>query len=764
MRKWLEPELITLPDNFVKAVGGNPLVARVLFSRGIQDVQNLRSFFNPEDYQPTSSLELPDMEIAVTHIDRAIQRRNRICIWGDFDVDGQTATTVLVSGLRKLDGNVIFHIPIRGRESHGISIPYLKPIIDDGIQLLLTCDTGIAAHEAISYAQNRGVDVIITDHHDLPDELPQALAVINPKQLASHHPLAALPGVGVAYKLIEALFQKNKLEHECVKLLDLVALGIVADVANLQGDNRYLLQQGLATLRKTKRVGLQILMEMADLNPNWITEEHIGFILAPRLNALGRLDDANPAVELLTTSDPGRARVLAARIEALNVRRKLLTNQVLQGALSQITNDPSILDKPALVLDNPAWEPGVIGIVASELVEKYNRPAILLNAPIDGIAHASARSIEACDITAAIATQKDLLHGYGGHPMAAGFSIDTGKIPEFRSGLIRAVRKQLKDQWIEPTLKIDSYLPLNEITIDLVKDIERLSPFGPGNPPLKLATRNLHISSFTPVGRDGEHLQIIIEDELGNTQKVVWWKGAGWPLPEGQFDLAYSVRASNYRGQDEIQVEWIDARPILEEAISIPKSRYEIIDHRQSLHPLPTLQQILAQSNAPVWSEAEALDRIHGKDRYSMTPNQSLIIWSTPPGRAELLTVLENVQPNTIYLFAINPEFDSLEAFLKQLGGLIKYALKATQGYILLSTLASKTGQREETVIKGLAWFEQHGDIVLINRKGNEIWFEAGSGKSTKDIDQTIRQLKALLDETMAYRNYFQKSDANHLF
>jgi single-stranded-DNA-specific exonuclease len=764
MRKWLEPEFILPPEDFVKAVGGNTLIARVLFSRGIKDIKNLRPFFNPEDYQPTSPLDLPDMKNAVDHIDRAIQQGDRICIWGDFDVDGQTATTVLVSGLRKLGGNVIFHIPVRERESHGISVPYLEPIIDDGIQMLLTCDTGITAHEAISYAQSRGVNVIITDHHDLPDKLPQALAVINPKRLSPHHPLAALPGVGVAYKLIEALFQKNKLEHECPELLDLVALGIVADVANLQGDNRYLLQQGLAALRKTGRVGLQVLMEMADLNPNWITEEHIGFILAPRLNALGRLDDANPAVELLTTSDPSRARVLAARIEALNARRKLLSNQVLQGALSQITNDPSILDKPALVLDNPAWEPGVIGIVASELVEKYNRPAILMNAPPDGIARASARSVEACDITAAIATQKDLLHGYGGHPMAAGFSIDTEKIPEFRSGLIRAIHKQLKDQWTEPTLKIDGYLPLNEITIDLVKDIERLSPFGPGNPPLNLATRNLHISSFAPVGRDGEHLQIIVEDELGNTQKVIWWKGAGWPLPEGQFDLAYSVRASNYRGQAAVQVEWIDARPILEETISIPKSRYEIIDYRQSPCPLPTLQQIIAQSSTPVWSEADALDRIHGQDRYSMTPNQSLIIWSTPPGRTELLTVLEKVQPNTIYLFAINPAFDSLEAFIKQLGGLIKFALKTTQGYILLSTLASKTGQREETVTKGLAWFEEHGDIIITNRKDDEIWLEAGSRRSTKNIDQITRQLKALLEETIAYRDYFQKTDANHLF
>ncbi|MCK4471434.1 MAG: single-stranded-DNA-specific exonuclease RecJ, partial [Anaerolineae bacterium] len=485
------------------------------------------------------------------------------------------ATTLLVSTLKELgaaascttvdEAAVTYHIPVRRTESHGLNLPVLKRLIAEGVRLVLTCDTGVTEHEAIAYAQAQGVDMVITDHHDLPSTLPEARAIVNPKMLADAHPLRELPGVGCAYKLAEELYSRASRPGATAQYLDLVALGIVADVAVQIGDTRYLLQRGLEALRHTERLGLRVMMETAELDPARLSEEHIGFVLGPRLNALGRLADANVAVELLTTHDLGRARILATELEGLNARRKLLCNQVFQAAQSQIERDPSLLEHSALVLSHPSWPAGVIGIVASRLAERYHRPTILIAAPPDELGRGSARSIEGCNVTAAIAAQREMLIKFGGHPMAAGLTIDPERIPEFRRALSRTVSEMLPIgagnlHGLRPSLQIDGYLSLGDLSLDLVEDLERLAPFGPGNPPLTLVSRELSLTSHSTVGRTGEHLQLIVEDDEGTDQRVIWWQGAGWPLPQGRFDLAYVVRASDYRGQRDVQVEWVDAR------------------------------------------------------------------------------------------------------------------------------------------------------------------------------------------------------------
>ncbi|HZD57245.1 MAG TPA: DHH family phosphoesterase, partial [Anaerolineales bacterium] len=402
--KWVEPEDVEVPEALQEAVGGQPLVARVLARRGFSAPAEAEAFLNPDCYEPASPNELPGMEAAVERLRRAIRQGEAICVWGDFDVDGQTSTTTLVSTLGDLGAEVSFHIPVRASESHGVNLPELEKIIRGGAQVVLTCDTGIAAHQAAAYAKNEGVDFLISDHHDPPESLPEALAIINPKLLPSgpdgkSHPLVTLPGVGVAYKLAEALYAEAGRREEVEKHLDLAALGIVADIAVQTGDTRYLLQRGLRALRATQRAGVKAMMELAEVNPANLTEEHIGYALGPRLNALGRLSDANLAVEFLTTQDTGRARLLATQLEGLNAQRQLLTSQVFQAAQSQIERDPGLLDYAALVLAHPHWPAGVIGIVASQLVEHYDKPVVLISAPPGETARGSARSVEGCNIT-----------------------------------------------------------------------------------------------------------------------------------------------------------------------------------------------------------------------------------------------------------------------------------------------------------------------------------------------------------------------------
>ncbi|MBU0512679.1 MAG: single-stranded-DNA-specific exonuclease RecJ, partial [Chloroflexi bacterium] len=629
-KPWLPPQGISSPSALQEAIGGHPLVAQTLARRGITDPEAARAFLDPAHYTPAPPSDLPGLTRAADRIEQAIQRCETILVWGDFDVDGQTSTTLLVESLQGCGANVTYHIPVRLTEGHGIKPEILakfltpNPLTPNSLTptLLLTCDTGIAAHEAVEFANSRGLDVIITDHHDLPETLPDAYAIVNPKLLPHPHPLITLPGVGVVYKLVEELMDRRaktedrrpktadrrpKTEDGTQSLapnlkspipnlqsqisnpqspisnlqspisnpqspisnpqspisnlqspipnlqspisnpqspisnLDLVALGIVADVAEQTGDARYLLQLGLQALRNTPRLGLQTLMEVAQIIPAQLDEGHIGFGIGPRLNALGRLSDANPIVAFLTTDDPARARVVAHQLEGLNERRKLLTDQIYQAALSQIERDRSLLDHAALVLAHPGWHTGVIGIVASRLVDRFGKPAILLSIEGDGSARGSARSVEGVHITEAIAAQKEMLTGFGGHPMAAGLSLPVENIPRFRRGLSRAVRAMIGDQPPEAALQIDAYLPLAELSLDLVDDLERLAPFGAGNPPLILATRGLKLVSHTVIGRTREHLRLVVADEAGNAQNVLWWRGAGEPLPDdgSRFDLAY---------------------------------------------------------------------------------------------------------------------------------------------------------------------------------------------------------------------------------
>jgi len=710
---------------------------------------------------------------AAERLEKAIRQGETICVWGDFDVDGQTSTTLLVSTLRDLGAveatglSVTYHIPHRRRESHGVNLLVLERLIAEGVNLVLTCDTGVTAHEPIAYAQARGVDVIVTDHHDLPPFLPQAHAVVNPKMLPDEHPLRQLPGVGCAYKLAELLYERAGRPEDAAQYLDLVALGIVADVAVQTGDTRYLLQRGLEALRHTERAGLQAMMEVAELNPEWLTEEHIGFVLAPRLNALGRLADANVAVEFLTTHDLGRARILATELEGLNARRKLLCDQVAQAAQSQVERDPSLLEHSALVLSHPSWPPGVVGLVAGRLAEWHHRPVLLIATPPGELGRGSARSVAGCDIHAAIAAHGEMLVRFGGHPMAAGLAIDPARIPEFRRALSRTIKEMRGEVEGKATLQIDGYLPLAGLSLGLVQELERLAPFGPGNPPLTLVSRGLALKSHSTIGRTGEHLKLIVEDEEGAAQKVIWWqggarRGAGSPLPQGRFDLAYVVRASDYRGQRDVQVEWVDARPI--EAPSVvarPESpAIEVVDYRRAPSPQTLLARLRAREDMPVWAEAGARADVAGQHRYELGPSKRLAIWTTPPGPGELRAVLEKVAPETVYLFGMDPSLD--QKFLERLAGLVRHALNAHQGRVKVSTLAAATAQREATVRAGLAWLVARGHIVVLDededKDSDEIHLAAGNQAVSADLPRIAAQLEALLEETAAYRAHFARA------
>ena len=764
MTRWLDPpQTDTSP---LSTLDLPLLLKQTLIRRGIATPDSARAFLHPEE---TPSTPFPEIENAVEIIYQAIQRKDRICVWGDFDVDGQTSTALLVQTLQSLGADVVYYIPIRGKESHGVHIESLALIIDGGIKLLITCDTGITAHDAIDYANSRGVNVVLTDHHDVGETLPNAKAIINPKLLPQGHPLKNLAGVGVAYKLAEALlrsddFSRQKTATEVATttsedLLDLVALGLIADVALLQSETRSLAQRGIRQLRKTNRLGLKVMAELSNTQLESLTEETIGFTFAPRLNALGRLSDANPAVELLITNNPARARVLAAQIEGLNAQRRLLTSQVTEAAEVQLREHPELLNEPAIVLSHPNWPGGVVGIVANRLVDRYHKPALLLTESDDGILRGSARSIEGLHITEAISSQKNSLLNFGGHPMAAGLSLQKENLTSFRRGLGRAIEKQLGEIIREdPTLQIDSWLGLDEINLELADAIELLAPFGAGNPKLTFASRGITLKSIAEVGKTKEHLRLAVEDENGNVQSILWWGGAGEELPETgtQIDIAYSVRASTFRGEKQVNATFEEFRIVESKAIEIKERRLEIRDWRLESGKWKELENVLT------W--AEGADKAKGKSRYELHPADELVIYTTPASPADLRAVLEIVKPNIVHVIGVSPAKEKTDEFLARLAGMAKFAINNKGGKVSVNELAVATTQRVNAVRVGLEWLSAGGHVTAVPEE-DAVLLSAGNGEANQYLQKELFvAVRGILDATTAFRDYFSRADLKQFF
>ena len=757
-KRWVMPEKVTPPGAFQAAIGGHPLVAQTIYQRGYRSIETAQAFLNPEEYQPAPPDDLPDLETACELLATAIHSGQHILVWGDFDVDGQTATTLLVEGLRQVGAKVSYHIPVRAEESHGITREALKAWLATGFDLLLTCDTGITEYDNLQMVRNLDIPVIVTDHHTLGERLPPANAVINPQRLPADHPLRSLPGVGVAYKLIEGLYAYLDCELDTGNLLELVALGIVADVAELQGDTRFLLQRGLLNLRQTRRIGLQMLYEKAELNPTNLNEGHIGFQIGPRLNAVGRLADANPMVDFLTTPEPARARTLVYQIEALNAKRRFATRQVEQGAEQQLSASAADRHAPAIILHHPTWPGGVVGIVASRLVERYHKPVILLTG--DDPIHGSARSIPGVHITAAIATQADLLNGFGGHPMAAGLSMPAQNYTAFKRRFLTTIQEHLGDVDIIQEIEVAQELSLDQVDLDLVQDIERLAPFGPGNPPLVFLLRDLELVADTAVGANQEHRQLTVQDESDRELRLIWWNGADEPLPEAEFDLLCKLTRSDYKGTPQLSAEWVDNRLSEAGRQAVEARHVKIIDYRGLIDPRAQLTRCLTEDpQVSVWGEGQLPENLPFLGRHELEQTPHLVIWTAPPSQSVLHEVIHQTQPKTVTVFGVDPQLDDKYRFLNRLGGIAKYAIAHMGGQVPLERLAAACASQVETVQFGFQLWGARGELS-VEFEGETVYLTADTNEPDPAAVEYYKViLKSLLQETHAFRSYFKRAD-----
>lgn len=738
------------PSAELLAESGDPLLAQILALRGLTDPRRVRAFLNPLAYTTSHPEELPDLVQAAKRIDIAIHAHEPICVWGDFDVDGQTATTILVSTLRLLGANTRFHIPIRQTESHGIQLKALKDEISRlPFSILLTCDTGISAHESIAYAQSQGVDVIITDHHTVPASPPAALAIINPRLISSFHPLGQLCGAGTAFKLAEYLLSMHGLG--CDFLYDLAALGTIADLVPLTGENRYLVQQGLLHLGATQRPGLQALYELAELKSSTLTEEHVTFLLAPRLNAVGRLADANIMVDFFLTGDMAQARNLAGQCEGLNARRKLLCDQVYDAAIEQIANNSNLMEAPVLVLNHPAWPAGILGIIASRLVERYQKPALLISSPPGETARGSARSIPGFNVTDLLTACSETLSSYGGHPMAAGFALSPENIPIFRARIIQVARQSPIAP--PPIPCADALMPFSALSYAQVKQCERLAPFGPGNPPIMLIAENVHIVTSKTIGKNNEHLKLMVADENEQPFDVLWWNGRKDILPPDRFDLAYSPRTTTYQGADQLNFIWLKSHS--PDALILTSQKVTVTDYRDQPLMISSLEP-----DIQIWYEGPRSQFFVGRNQHQLEGSSRLALAALPPGPDELRQVMKSSKATEVFIiFSPNPP-ENHPSFIKHLSGLIKYSINQRQGIVLLAELAAATAHRERTILLGIQWLALSGHIEIEDQIENGLTLALGSRQASPEIKRVEKELAALIEETNAYRQHLQSLSA----
>ena len=535
-----------------KSVGLSSEVACLLFQRGIKDESSLKKFLEPSLEDLHDPYLLHDMDKAVDRIRQAIEQGELILVYGDYDADGMTSASIVKESLEQLGAECLVYLPNRFTDGYGPNASVYKYFIgQQGVSLIVTVDNGVAGHEAIDLAQSMGVDVIVTDHHSMPEVLPDAYAIVHPEHPEADYPFKQLAGCGVAFKLACAL-----LEEVQVELLDLVAIGTIADMVSLTDENRIMVQYGLEVLRNTQRIGLQELFEIAGISSSDITEETVGFQLAPRLNALGRLADPNPAIDLLTGFDDEEVHEIALMIQEKNEERKEIVQAIYEEAKSLV--DPN---KSVQVLAKEGWNPGVLGIVAGRLLEELGQTVIVLNIE-DGRAKGSARSIEAVNIFEALDPHRSIFLAFGGHAGAAGMTLEVEQL----DALSEILETYVKDKGIaakgKSRLYLDEELDLESLSLDTVKSFEKLAPFGMDNQKPVFYIRDFQVENARSMGAGDSHLKLKISKGTANFEVVAFGQGAKATefAQTKQLELAVTLSVNQWNGQTTLQLMMVDAR------------------------------------------------------------------------------------------------------------------------------------------------------------------------------------------------------------
>lgn len=548
-----------------REVNIHPALGRLLLKRGIKTATEARRFFRPQLSDLHDPFLMNDMQVAVDRLNLALGRKEHIMVYGDYDVDGCTAVALVYKFLSQFYSNIDFYIPDRYEEGYGISRKGIDFAAEMGVKLIIVLDCGIKAVEEVAYAREKGIDFIICDHHVPDDELPPAVAILNPKRHDNRYPYTHLSGCGVGFKFMQAFATSNGIEfNKLSSLLDLCAVSIASDIVPIMGENRILACQGLRCLNTNPSIGLRAIVEVCGLSERELSMSDIIFKIGPRINASGRMQNGKEAVELLVEKDYQAALEKAGCINLYNEARKDLDKQMTDEAFKQVEQLPGLDDRRSVVIYNESWHKGVIGIVASRLTEQYYRPAVVLTRS-DGVATGSARSVSGFDVYKAVQSCSDLLENFGGHTYAAGLSMKVENVPEFAERFEAYVQEHIMDTQTEATLAIDAYLDFKDVTFKFYQQLKRFAPFGPQNERPVFCTRRVYdYGTSKVVGRGQEHIKLeLVDNKSNNVMNGIAFgqsSQARYIKTKRAFDICYAVEENTHkRGEVQLQIE--DIRP-----------------------------------------------------------------------------------------------------------------------------------------------------------------------------------------------------------
>ncbi|AIM15729.1 MULTISPECIES: single-stranded-DNA-specific exonuclease RecJ [Neobacillus] len=751
-----------LVKQFEKELKITPLVASLLVNRGFDTVDSARFFlFGKDEFHDPFLLK--GMDIAVNRIREAIERKEPILIFGDYDADGVSSTSVLMKTLTDLGADVQFYVPNRFTEGYGPNEPAFRRAAENGIKLIITVDTGISAIHEASVAKELGLDLIITDHHEPGPVLPEALAIIHPKLPDSIYPFRDLAGVGVAFKLAHALYGRLP-EH----LLELALIGTIADLVPLKGENRLIAKKGLENIKVTNNIGLKTIFKLAGVEPLSINEETIAFTLGPRINAVGRLEDATMAVQLLLTNDENEAKELAEEMEALNRERQAIVNLITEEAINEVERNYPIETNKVLVLGKEGWNAGVIGIVASRLVEKYYRPTIVFSFDREkGVAKGSARSIPGFDLFQNLSTCRDILPHFGGHPMAAGMTLSIDDVGELRERLNGLANDQLTDEDFIPVTYLDEEVQINDIDLESLDELNLLSPFGVENAKPMVLINDVDITSIRKIGSDQNHLKIVV-NKNGNSLD-----GIGFGLGSLVDEISPAAQISLI-GELSIN-EWNNIRKPQIFVHDLSVDTWQLFDFRGQ-NRLNSIETLVPNENRKIIVfNKDNLDKISAtlhdevylienkEDAKSFNAHMANIVFADfPPSKELIIHLLSGKHPSRIYTYFYKESSDFFSTMPTRDHFKWFYAFLMQKGPIDLkrygADIAKHRGWSQETITFMSKVFSEL-DFVTINNGFITLKRQTQKRDLTESKTYQIKQAQNALERDLLFSSFQELKD-----
>jgi single-stranded-DNA-specific exonuclease len=762
----------------------HPVIAALLAARGITDIGEAERFLKGGKDHFHDPFLLDGMNLAVARIRQALQSDEKIRVYGDYDADGVSSTSLMTHLFRRLEARFDTYIPHRANEGYGLNEKAIELAKQSGVSLIVTVDTGISAREQVAFAAKLGIDIVVTDHHEPPELLPDAVAVINPKKYACPYPFKHLAGVGVAFKLAHALLGKPPLD-----LLEIAAIGTVADLMPLTGENRSIVKLGLERMQKSGFTGIQALLEVSGISDKEVTATHLGFSLAPRINASGRLDHAGDAVTLLTTDDREEAERIAVSLDELNKERQQIVEEITNEALQQVSEDDPDGRRKVIVVAREGWNVGVIGIVAAKILERYYRPVIVLGIdPDTGMAKGSARSIPGYDMYRALTECAELLDHYGGHQAAAGMTVHQDSLEQFRDRLNVLAEEWLDGEQLVPVYKADAEFGLSDVTVDFIRQIESLAPFGMGNPAPRFVLSDLHVQEKRALGKDRQHMKLTLAQSDTSSSGAVEALGFG---RGGLLELISTTAKVDILGELGIN-EWNGVRKpqIVIHDMRVP--HIQVFDWRGVKQGVDKFAEVSAagdnrpQSCRAIVVEANAPSRLLDPDRIScglwamdarngivplnatamdgnFSDAEDVLLLSLPDRMETFETMLDQCRAKRIYAVFANWDRDfakvpSREAFKQLYQAVIQRNSWAAGQVDFLEPLRRKIGLSDALIRFMLNVFEE---LEFIEQRNGTM--QAAISPRKRDMNESRayqnRLARSEVEQTLVYTNAQQLSD-----